>query len=168
VASIPAGWTRCTDAAGNVAWFLLDTWGGGTHNALQYRDRCRTLVEALGTTGWDYYGLGVFYDQNLWDCVRPTLAGGTQYYVGLMQDTGAADFAEPAGGWYWVGYDGTAWVDQVPYDAANTYLNENLNDTGGGADVECVRLTGGMGGWSADDYACSSATNWSGICMIRF
>jgi hypothetical protein len=163
----PAGWLRCTDAAGNVAVFRVETWAG-THTANAFRDRCVALVEAESPVDFAYYGLGVFYDRSLWDCVLPSLAAGTSYWCGLAQDTGAADYVEPDHGWYWRGYDGTAWIDAAPFDPANGFITGDFNNAGGGPNVECTRLTSGMFGWTAGDYSCTTAAAYSGICMIRF
>jgi len=161
----PAGWVRCTDAAGNVALFFVETWAG-THTAAEFRDHCRAMVEGLGPEDFAYYGLGVFYDQDLWDCVSPSLVGGTQYWLGLSQDTTAGDYAEPAGGWYWTGYDGSGWIDAAPFDPGNGYVGGSF-DNGPAPNAECSRLNG-AGGWNALDYSCTTATDYSGICMIRF
>ena len=162
----PAGWVRCTDAAGNVALFYIDDWPGN-HTAEEFRDHCRTMVEDETPEDYAYYGLGVFYDQDLWDCIRSSLVVGTEYWLGLSQDTTATDYAEPAGGWYWTGYDGTGWIDAAAFDPDNGYIGGSL-DNGPAPNAECTRLQGGAGGWNALDYSCTTATAYSGICMIRF
>ncbi|MBI5489402.1 MAG: hypothetical protein HY905_18865 [Deltaproteobacteria bacterium] len=164
----PTGWVECADALGNPAVFLVTDWPGN-HDAIDWRDHCQSLIDALSPVGYAFEGLGAFYDQNLWDCVSPSLVGGTNYYEGLTQDPASSDYAEPAGGWYWNAWNGTAWTNVAPYDAANTWMGEAFDDGGGtGGDAECTRLTGGPGTWTASDYSCTTNNNWSGICMIRY
>jgi hypothetical protein len=163
----PAGWVRCTDAAGHPAFFLLETWAGN-HTALEFRDHCQALVEGMSPAGFAFYGLGLFYDEDLWNCVLPSLDEGTQYWTGASQDRAATDYGEPDAGWYWTGYDGAGWADVTPYDDANTYLAESFNDAGGTGNVDCARIQHGWGGWSLPDYSCTTTEAWSGICMIRF
>jgi hypothetical protein len=162
----PDGWVRCTDAAGNVALFYIEDWAGN-HTAEEFADHCRAMVEDQTPEDFAYYGLGVFYDEDLWDCIRPSLVVGTEYWLGLSQDTTAGDYAEPAGGWYWTGYDGSGWIDAAAFDPGNGYVGGTF-DNGPAPNAECARLQGNAGGWNALDYSCTTATDYSGICMIRF
>jgi hypothetical protein len=163
----PAGWTRCTDAEGNVAFFAVEAWAGD-HTQLDYRDRCRAVLDALAPVGFADEGLAAIYDANLWACVEPLLATGTQYWIGLSQDMAATDYAEPDGGWYWQGWDGTSWEDIAPFDPANGFITGSFDNGGGTGTGDCTRLQSGGGGWSAMDYSCTTATNWSGVCMLRY
>jgi cysteine-rich repeat protein len=161
----PAGWVECTDSSGATA-FLLIADLPGTNDFQDYRDYCQTTIEAENPQDYDFYGLAVFSDQAVWDCISPSLDPSAMYYIGLVQNPGGP---EPDGGWYWTGYDGTSWNDLGSYSASNPYLPGSLDDGGGTTgDAECGRLTHQTSGWQFGDYGCTTATNWNGICMIQF
>jgi hypothetical protein len=163
----PAGWLECTDAAGNTAFFLIEDWPGN-HSANAWRDHCRTTIEGLSPAGYAFLGLATFYDQDLWDCVEPSLTDGTSYWAAARQDPGASDFGEPGGGWYWSAWDGAAWTNVAPIDAGAAWLGASYDNGGGTAPANCARLAPGGGSWSLSDYSCTSDTNYDGICMIRY
>jgi len=164
----PSGWIECTDSSGNTVFLLLvDLPGNNDYQA--YRDYCQSTIEAMSPQDYEFYGLAVFSDQDVWDCIRPSLDPMASYYIGIEQDSSAPDFAEPAGGWYWVGYDGTSWNDLSSYSGTTPYLPGSFDDGGGTTgDAECGRLTRTGGTWQFSDYGCTTMTTWNGICMIQF
>lgn len=163
----PSGWIGCTDSSGNQAFLFIENWTG-THTAMEFRDHCRSIVEGFSPVDFAYYGLGVFADVDIWNCIRPHLTD-PRYFAGLFQDTSAGDYSEPDGGWYWEAYDGSGWVHVAPFDHTNTFLTGGFDNGGGGANVECTRVqdTGG-GTWGIYDFSCDTAQDWPGICMIQF
>jgi hypothetical protein len=161
----PEGWVECTDSAGNPAFLLVEDWAG-THTQGEFADHCETMIEGMGPEDYAYYGLAVLSDSDIWDCIRPELGGGS-YYVGLFQDTGASDYGEPDGGWYWMADDGTGRTDVDPFDGSGP-IGGSFDNGGGGGNVECGRLQGGGGGWSFLDYSCDASEAWDGICMIQY
>jgi len=163
----PSGWIKCTDSSGNIAFLFIENWAG-RHTWMEFRDHCRTVIEGYSPQDYAFYGLGVFYDQDIWDCISPSLTD-PRYFAGLHQDTTAGDYVEPDGGWYWVGYDGTGWTNVAPFDPSNGFLTGGFDNGGGGSNVECTRLQGPLTGlWSIYDFSCDSAQDWPGICMIQF
>jgi len=163
----PTGWIECTDASGNPVFFhIFDMPGNHSHD--DFRDQCLSDVQALAPVGFGWYGLAVFSDQAVWDCVSAALGAANQYYIGLQQDRGASDYVEPAGGWYWVGYDGTGWSNLTAYDPANTWIDEAMDNGGGTGNADCGRLTSTAGNWTFSDYSCTSTTAWQAICMVQF
>jgi hypothetical protein len=163
----PSGWIECTDSAGNAAFLFIVTIPGN-HPWSDFQDRCVSDVEGYSPEGYQFYGLAVFSDQDIWDCIETSLNNSTQYYIGLGQDITAGDYSEPDGGWYWTAYNGTDWVSTAPFDPANGFLPGTFDNGGGGGSVECGRLTHASGSWEFSDYSCTASTAWSGICMIQF
>ncbi|MFH1438582.1 MAG: hypothetical protein ABIJ56_22935 [Pseudomonadota bacterium] len=133
---------------------------------MDYRDHCRTIVEGFSPVNFAHYGMGVFHDQSIWNCISPSMTA-TRYFGGLHQDTTALDYSEPDGGWYWEGYNGTGWTNIAAWDPMNGFLTGNFDDGGGGTDVECIRYQS-PGSWGAHDYSCTDAQDWPGVCMIQF
>jgi hypothetical protein len=167
VLGAPTGWVECTDSSGNPVFYnIFDMPGNHSHD--DFRDQCITDVQALAPEGFAWYGLAVFSDQAVWDCVSSALNAASQYYIGLQQDRGASDYVEPAGGWYWVGYNGTSWSNLSAYDPANTWIDEAMDNGGGTGNVDCGRLTSTAGNWTFSDYSCTSTTAWQAICMVQF
>jgi hypothetical protein len=158
----PVGWTGCTDASGNTLFLHDENWAN--HTYVEFAGRCQSLVEGLSPVGYQYYGLAVITDNAIWDCIAPLLNRSNQYFVGLEQDTAGS---EPAGGWRWVAYDGTAWVVVAPLDTGVSYLYFSLNECCGSNPIDCGRLRNEGAGWYFDDYSCSLRLN-HGICMILF
>jgi hypothetical protein len=163
----PSGWIACTDSAGNPAFLLIEDWAGA-HTQGEFRDHCVSLIEAMGPESYRYLGLAVLSDGDIWDCLEPQLTPGTQYYVGLAQDTGASDYSEPDGGWYWMADDGSGPTDVAPFDGTSGPLPGSFDDGGGTGPASCGRIQSGMGGWSFLDYGCDSSTDWDGVCMIQY
>jgi hypothetical protein len=162
----PSGWTECTDSSGNPAFVMIEDWAG-THTQLEFRDHCESIIEGMGAEDYQYYGLAVLSDSDIWDCVRPLLGYGS-FYVGLYQDTSASDYSEPDGGWYWRANDGTGQTDVAAFDGASGPVAGSFDNGGGGANVECGRLQGGGGGWTFLDYSCDASMDWDGVCMIQY
>ena len=163
----PSGWTECTDSDGNTAFLFIVTIPGN-RTWSDFRDRCVSDIEAHSPEDYEFYGLAVFSDEDIWDCMEPPLNDLTQYYIGLSQDTTAGDYVEPDGGWYWTAYNGTDWVSVAPFDPGNGFLDGSFDDGGGGTSVECGRIASFLGTWSFSDYSCTASTGWEGICMIQF
>jgi hypothetical protein len=162
----PAGWVECTDSSGDPAFLFVEDWAG-THTQDEYADHCETMIEDMSPGAHAYHGLAVLADPDTWDCILSELEGGVQYFVGLWQDTADPGYAEPDGGWTWMADDGSGRTDVTPFDGSGPVAG-SFDDGGGGGNVECGRLQGGMGGWTFLDYSCDAAMDWLGICMIQF
>jgi len=163
----PAGWSECSDGSGGRAFFMVEDWAGN-YTWYDFRDHCRDMIGALSPAGFRYYGLAVLSDQTLFECVSAGLDRGQAYYIGLYQDTTAGDYAEPGGGWYWVAYNGADWQNLDPYSASLAHLPGALNNVGGsGASVECGRMVYTFR-WEFQDYPCTDAMSWLGLCMIQY
>jgi len=163
----PSGWNECADGAGRRAFFMVEDWAGN-HTWGDYRDHCRDMIAALSPSGFQYYGLAVLSDPTLFGCVSAGLDTGQAFFIGLYQDTTAGDYSEPGGGWYWIAYNGTDWQNLDSYSASLAHLPGALNNVGGsGANVECGRMVY-PGRWEFQDYPCTDATSWLGLCMIQF
>lgn len=164
---LPSGWIECTDSAGNTAFLFILTIPGNRPWA-DFRDQCVSEIEAYSPEDFEFYGLAVFSDEDIWDCIEPSLNDFADYFVGLAQDTTAGDYSEPDGGWYWTAYNGTDWVSVAPFDPDNGFLDGSFDNGGGGGSVECGRITNFLGNWEFSDYSCTASTGWDGICMIQF
>ncbi|MFH1436488.1 MAG: hypothetical protein ABIJ56_12280 [Pseudomonadota bacterium] len=167
VLTAPEGWVACTDSEGNKAFLLIEDWAGN-HSANAYGDHCRTIIEGYSPEGFAYYGLAVLSDEQIWDCIRPHLSPSQSYFIGLRQDRGAGDYGEPAGGWYWVGYDGEGWNNVSGFDHDNTFLAGSFDNGGGSGEADCGRISRSGASWVFMDYTCGDATAWPGICMIQY
>jgi len=165
----PGGWTMCTDGSGRKLFYTVDTTAGAV-TWQQARDRCKTTIDGMAPVGFRAYGLAVFEEEAVFTCVTASLDAASMYYIGLYQDTAAPDYAEPASGWYWTAWNGSAWTNLSPYSAATAYLPGDLNNAGGsGVNVECGRMVWYGGAyWQFQDYPCVEAMSWLGICMIQY
>jgi len=161
----PAGWTRCTSSSGETVFLHVESWAGN-RSAMQYRWRCRNVVDGMGPPDTaTYWGLAVILDEDVWDCLTPLL-GTDEYYIGLFQDAAGP---EPDGGWYWEGWDGTDWTRIADWDPDNGFLAAGMDDTGGGTNVGCGRLQqGGGGAWVFQDYSCGASEPWDGVCGVVY
>ena len=166
VLSLPPGWTRCTDASGSDA-FLYIVSGAGINRWDQFKDICRDLIEDLSPEDYEFYGLAVFIDVDIWECIAPLLDPEENYYIGLYQDRTAPDYYEPDGGWYWTGYARGRWNNLDDFDLTG-FIEHVLNNIGGPAPVDCGRLVRLGGGWEFQDYSCADRHPWDGVCMIQF
>jgi len=160
----PVGWRRCSGSSGAVSFYFIENWEG-VHTYAAMRDRCRDLAAALNPADFAFYGLAVFTDAAVWDCVDDVLLPDGQYYIGLVQ---RPDGAEPDGGWVWTGFDGTSWIEVAPWVPGDTFFASSIDGTCGVGEVDCGRLLIDVGVWSFWDYGCDSEEAWSGICMIQF
>jgi hypothetical protein len=165
---LPDGWVECTATDGSTAFLFIEDWSGN-HTWAQFLGHCEDLIEAYNPEDFAFYGLAVFTDEAIWDCIEPSLRIWLNYYVGMYQDPAAGDYSEPDGGWYWIANNGSGDVNLDAYDPANGFLPASLNDAGGSGSVECGRLDHGtLTGWEFADYACEASENWDGVCMIQF
>jgi hypothetical protein len=162
----PAGWTACVDSAGNPLFLYIALTPDNVTQA-GMGDACVSLIQAMAPRDFQFYGLAVIIDQNVWDCILPMLSTTQYYYVGLDQ---ASSGSEPAGGWRWRAHNGTAWFVVSAYNDANPYFDEVFDNGAGTGEVDCGRLAWDTvsGAWVFYDYGCDSQTNWDGICMIQF
>jgi hypothetical protein len=156
----PSGWVACTTSDGRTAFLQVVDWTGD-HTWEEFNEYCRTSIETFSPEDYQYYGLAVLADSAVWDCISGSLSGTMQYYIGLKQDRTASDYSEPGGGWYWVGYDGSAWTNVAPF--AGGPITGHFDNSGG--DQDCGRL---YSDGNFYDYSCTSAQPWDGICMIQF
>jgi len=160
----PAGWRRCTDADGNVVFFLLEDWAG-VHSQSDMAVHCGQIIEALAPEGFLDYGLAVLTDESVWACIRAALDASRQYYIGLAQQAGGD---EPAGGWVWVAHDGTAWVEVGACDFSSWFFPSVVDNAAGEGEADCGRIAHDGARWNFWDYGCDAEEDWDGICMIRF
>ena len=160
----PAGWARCTDSAGNIFFWFIEDWAG-VHTWQAMRDQCLSIIQAMAPQNASIYGLAVFSDRAVWDCISPNLDTGKQYYIGLSQ---RSDGTEPDGGWVWTVYDGAGWAELGPLECATSPFVCIMDDGCGVGDVDCGRIQNDGSGWSFWDYGCASEEDWDGICMILF
>jgi hypothetical protein len=160
----PTGWRRCNGSSGDVSFYFIEDWPG-IHTWAAMRDRCRDLAEALNPLEFSFYGLAVFTDAAVWDCVDDVLLPDGQYYIGLVQ---RPDGLEPDGGWVWIGYDGADWVELAPWVPGDSFFPSYIDGTCGEGEVDCGRFMIDLGEWSFWDYGCDSQEEWDGICMIQF
>jgi len=165
---LPAGWVECTATDGSTAFLFIEDWSGN-HTWAQFLAHCESLIEAYNPEDFAFYGLAVFTDEAVWDCIESSLSTWANYYIGMYQDPAAGDYSEPDGGWYWIANDGSGDGNLDAYDPANGFLPASLNDAGGTGSVDCGRLDHSIiTGWEFADYACEETENWDGICMIHF
>jgi len=165
---LPDGWVECTATAGSTAFLFLEDWSG-RHTWAEFLAHCEDLIEAYNPEDFDFYGLAVFTDEAIWDCIESSLSTWGNYYIGLYQDPAASDFSEPDGGWYWIANDGSGDTNLAPYDPDNGFLPASMDDAGGSGSADCGRLTHSvMTGWQFSDYGCNSTESWDGVCMIQF
>ena len=161
----PDGWTRCTDSAGRIFFWFIEDWAG-VHSWQAMRDQCLSIIQGLSPQNASIYGLAVFSDRAIWDCISPYLDTGKQYYIGLSQ---RSDGTEPDGGWVWTVYDGAGWAELGPLDCATSPFVCIMDDGCGVGDVDCGRIMFDTTAvWSFWDYGCASEEDWDGICMILF
>jgi hypothetical protein len=161
-------WIGCTDSDGHKAFLLIDNWTGGTTYD-SHRDHCASIiVDDYFAVDYRFYGLAVFFDENIWNCILDSglLDTAMRYAIGLFQDpTGV----EPNGGWNWIGNDGTGWVSVAPLDLGMTYIVLQLSDSGPGGTIDCGRIRYQAPQWILQDWSCSMfAYTTNPICMIQF
>jgi hypothetical protein len=159
----PSGWVACTTSDGQVVFLMVitDSIWSGNHTWDEFRDYCRTTVEGFVPEDYQYYGLAVFSDSAVWDCISGSLSTSDEYCVGLRQDPFGS---EPNVGWSWIGFDGSAWINIASFPIGP--IGSAFNDSGG--DEDCVRLVRSGTTWQLWDYPCTSSRDWDGICMIQF
>ena len=157
----PSGWTTCTGATGTACLQIVD-WSGN-HNWEEFRDHCAEIIAGMSPVDYEYYGLAVFSDSAIWDCIRSSLSTSVEYFIGLYQyDTSGRNDE----GWCWYAYkqSDSSWgcvdtfVDGNPIDGS-------FDNAGGGGHVECGRVNSSG---TFYDYSCTSQQPWDGICMIQF
>lgn len=162
----PDGWERCMDSYGNIFFWFIKDWSG-THQWHEMRNRCVNLIEDHEPEDFAWYGLAVFADRAVWDCVIPHLNTSNQYYIGLRQ---RGDAGEPTDGWNWKGYNGDSWFDVAPFDLDNDFMIYVIDNGCGEGEPDCGRLAHDteISAWSFWDYGCDSSEDWDGICMVQF
>jgi hypothetical protein len=157
-------WTECTDSGGHKAFLLAGNCTGRSYDS--YRNYCKSIVEGFSPVGYRFYGLAVFFDESIWDCIRVSLDTSANYIIGLFQDpTGA----EPNGGWYWEAWDGTSWINVADLDTDMTYIGLRLDDLGFGLSIDCGSVGFAGSQWTFEDNPCGSlGWNINCICMIQY
>jgi hypothetical protein len=167
----PEGWESCTASDGSPVFLLAATWPG-SHTWIDFRDHCKDLTDAESPVGYDFLGLAVLSDENVWECLLPLLSASYQYFIGLAQDRGATDYAEPDGGWYWTAWTGSAWENIESFDTSAWFLDNVLDDSGPSSipPADCMRLEyeTALLEFAGQDCDCDVAFFWRGVCMIQF
>jgi len=167
----PEGWTGCTTSDGSPVFLLVEAWSGD-HMWTEFRDHCREVIEAENPVGYDFLGLVVLSDQNVWECLLPLLSTSYQYFIGLAQDRSVTDYVEPDGGWYWNAWTGSAWENIEAFAGPEWFIAYEMDNDGAtnAEEADCMRLRyiSASLEYNSSDCDCAEIVPWRGVCMIQF
>ncbi len=80
----PSEWVLCRGSRG-PACLLIEKWSG-IHTREEFRNHSHDIISGLSPVDFEFYGLSVFDDSAIWNCIRPSLDTSRNYWVGLRQD----------------------------------------------------------------------------------